>query len=530
MRRKVHVHRGGCVLLLSLIVLTDPLSSAVALSTGQGESATLTILHTNDLHGHVTAWRGWEGALEGKTLGGMAVLATVVKQIRDSVGTERVLLVDAGDALSDTMLAAETRGHAVVRLMNAIGYDAMVIGNHGLDFTMETLQERIHEARFAVLAANLIDVQTQQTPLQPAMTIERGGLNVGIVGLAYPHTALTTQQENVAGVRFLGAAETVQKWVPQLRRQGADVIVVLSHLGLGGDMALAREIENIDVIVGGHSHNRVEVPIQIGRTVIVQAGAHGSDLGRLNLTVLDGHIQSHQGHLMVLDHDVYEPDSEVAALVEKLRQPYRVQLEAGVFTAGRTIPRAQTLAGSTPRRRDAESPADELFADLLAEVLDVDVVLLPGVGYGVALGPGLVTAEQLGNLLPHESQVVTMKLRGKQVQDILEQSIENVVTGDPNERVGGMIQVSGLAFAYDPKRPAYDRLRWVTVRGEELEHERLYDVATNSLLAQGGHGYAAFLQGIDRKDRGSQYELIRDQLKRRQTVEPPMARRIQVIR
>lgn len=517
-------------MLISVTVLSKPAwIMAEQKQELRKDSARVTILHTNDLHGHVSAWQGWEGQLAGKKLGGMAVLATVVKQVRGSVGAEHVLVVDAGDTLSDTMLAVETQGRAMIQLMNRIGYDAMVIGNHGPDFTMETLHQRIREASFAILAANLIDAETEQVVLQPAVMHEKGGVKVGILGLAYPHTALTTQQSNLAGVRFLAAAETAHRWVPQLRSQGAQVIVVLSHLGLGADIKLAREIGDIDVIVGGHSHNRIDVPIQIGRTLIVQAGAHGSDLGRLDLVVRDGHVQSHHGDLMLLDNDVYVPDSEIAALVEQLREPYREKLEAGVFTAGSTILRSQTLAGSAPRKRDAESPADELFADLLAEALHVEAVLLPGVGYGVALGPGLVTAEGLANLIPHDSHIETMKLRGKHLQQILEQSIENVVTDNVNDRVGGMIQVSGIAFEYDPSRPAFNRIRWVTVHGESLKLDRLYEVATNSLLAQGGHGYHVFSQGIDRKTRGRQYELIRHQLLQHQVVKPPPPGRIQVV-
>ena len=115
----------------------------------------ITVLHTNDIHGHLLSWQGWEGELAGKQVGGLDRLATRVRQVRAEVGPERVLLLDGGDTIGDTMIAAETEGRAVIEAMNAIGYDAMVMGNHEPDFTAEKLRSRIAEARFPVLAANI---------------------------------------------------------------------------------------------------------------------------------------------------------------------------------------------------------------------------------------------------------------------------------------------------------------------------------------------------------------------------------------
>lgn len=514
--------------LLNLLVLVAPsLPSAAAGSGRASHSTTLTILHTNDLHGHLFAWRGWEEPFAGKTIGGADRLATAIKGVRSAVGENQVLLVDAGDTFSDAMLAAETQGRAVVQVMNALGYDAMVVGNHDPDFTMEVLHQRIQEANFAVLAANLLDARTRQPAIQAAVIHERGGVQVGIVGLAYPHTALTTQSHNVEGVQFVSAAETAREWIPQLRRQGAQVIIVLSHLGLGADVALAQAVIGIDVIVGGHSHNRLDAPLSVGRTLIVQAGAHGSDLGRLDVLVNNGQVVGSHGRLMLLDHEIYASDAELATLLNRLRAPYRTKLEAGVAKAMEDIPRAQTLAGSTPRRRDAESPVDELFADLLREALNVDLVLLPGVGYGVALAKGIVTDESLRNLLPHDSQMVSMTLSGKDLRHILEQAVQNVVADNPNERVGGMIQVSGLTFTYDPDRPPFERVQQVIVGAEPLQDDRMYMAATNSLLAEGGHRYQSFTDGRERAQRGSQYDIVRQQLQRHGTVGLPPAGRIQ---
>jgi 2',3'-cyclic-nucleotide 2'-phosphodiesterase (5'-nucleotidase family) len=151
----------------------------------------------------------------------------------------------------------------------------------------------------------------------------------------------------------------------------------------------------------------------------VQAGAHGSDVGRLDLTFADGRIASHQRTLITLDHATVPADPPTAELIASLEKPFRSQLDEIIGEALSSIPRAQTLAGQEPRKRDQPSPADTLFAEILRETTGSEIALLPGVGYGVALQPGPVTAEALRDLVPHESKVVTLTLTGAQIREIL---------------------------------------------------------------------------------------------------------------
>lgn len=254
------------------------------------ERMELTILHTNDIHGHVHGWSGWEGDLLGKTLGGFDRLASVVESVRKE--TTNVLLLDAGDAIGDTQIAVSTRGAAIIDLMNHVGYDAMVIGNHEPDYGMSTLRHRMRQARFPVLAANIVDSASGRLFTKPYAIREVGGQKIGILGLAYPNTPKTTSRKNVAGFEFLQAKEAASKYVPEMRSAGAAIVIVLSHLGLSADRSLAEEVDGIDVIVGGHSHNRMSQPLRAGTTLVVQAGAHLSDVGRLNLTISKGQITS----------------------------------------------------------------------------------------------------------------------------------------------------------------------------------------------------------------------------------------------
>lgn len=519
MRRRSFLYRAGGVVLGLLRQGRRPARADHVRATS------LTILHTNDIHGHLAAWKGWEGDLKDKTVGGLGRLAGAIAEARKDA--KDALLLDAGDLLGDSMIADLTEGRAMVEALNHLGYDAMSIGNHEPDFGTDVLRHRMQDATFTVLAANLIERKGSKPFARPYIIKKVGGMAVGILGLAYPKTAWTTAAKNVAEVEFQDPVSAVEHHLPRMRHDGAELIVVLSHLGLGGDKALARAVEGIDVIVGGHSHNRMLKAEKVGTTLIVQAGAHGSDLGRLELTVERGKVTANVCTLTLLDHDKVEADDAAERLLKQLLAPHREAMDEVVGKADGWLVRAQTLAGQEARRRDEESPIDSLFADILREQTKADIALLPGVGYGVAIPAGPITAAQLRQMVPHEGMVVTMRLTGAQIIEVLEQAVENVFTDDPAVKVGGMIQVGGIRFRYDPKRTKGHRVWHVERTVGRWEPMDEYTVATNTMMAGGGHNYQILTKGEERAEHGSQYEMIRRWIAERDAVATPRSGRIE---
>lgn len=514
-------------LLFSLLIFNE--SASAAPDDTKRPVTGFTILHTNDIHGHVTAWRGWEGDLAGKTVGGMDRLGSAIKQVRAKVGADNVLLLDAGDTLGDTMIADETKGKAIVDVMNALGYTAMVVGNHEPDFTAETLKQRISEAKFPVLAANITEKGTGKLFTKPYIIQNVNGIRMGILGLAYPNTALTTAKKNVSGLEYREAPPVAREYIPKMRKDGAQIVVVLSHYGLSADKKLAKQVPGIDIIVGGHSHNRMTNALKEGNTLIVQAGAHGSDLGRLDVQVEKGKIVTHEHSLITLDNAIIPTDSEIAAVVDKALAPHKAKLDERLGDALTPITRAQTIAGEEPRKRDQESPADSLFADIIRDKTQADVVILPGVGYGTSIPTGTINAADLRNLIPHESKVVTMTLKGAQLRDILEQSLENTYTDDPKKKVGGLVQFSEMTVKYKAAGKFPHRLLDVHIANAPLDLRRDYKVATNSLLAGGGHNYKTFLDGKNVQEGEGQYDMIKQAIQKRGKVSTPPLGRIEKI-
>jgi 5'-nucleotidase len=498
---------------------TDNTKNANSLKTRN-----LTILHTNDIHGHLESWTGWEKDLKDKKVGGLDRLAAQIEKARAGVNAENVLLLDAGDTIGDTGVAAETEGRAVIETMNRMRYDAMVIGNHEPDFTAGKLLERIKEARFPVLAANIAGKTDGKLFTEPYLIKTIGGVRVGILGVAYPNTPLTTAKKNVENLTFREAVETAREYVPRMRKEGAEIVIALTHLGLGADKNLAEKVEGIDIIVGGHSHNRMTEALRVRETLIVQAGAHGSDLGRLDLTVENGKIVSHRRTLIPITNS--DSNKTIADVIKAQIAPYKAKLDEIVGKADGMIFRAQTIAGNETEKRDAESPADSLFADAIREEAKTEIAFLPGLGYGTAIQPGAITAAELRNLIPHDSAVFTMKLSGAQIGEILEQATENVFTEDSTGKVGGMIQISGLRFSYDPNSPRGNRVKEISVGDQPLDRSRVYTVAANALLAEGGHNQKTFLSGTEKREAGKQYEMVKKWIETKKGVSVPADKRI----
>ena len=519
-------HLRATVCLFAFSVMPASIVMAQDQDLAPKPGAGFTILHTNDIHGHLTPWQGWEGDLAGKTVGGMDRIASVVKQVREKVGTNNVLLLDAGDTLGDTMMADETKGKAILDIMNAIGYNAMVVGNHEPDFTGETLKQRIAEAKFPVLAANIIETNTGKLFTQAFVIKKVNGIKVGILGIAYPNTSFTTAKKNVKGLEFRDAVAVVREYIPKLKNAGADIVIVLSHYGLSADKKLAQQVPGIDIIVGGHSHNRMKNALREGDTLIVQAGAHGSDVGRLDLELEKHKIVAHRHRLITLDNAVIPRDAAVGSIIDKATAAQASKLNEYIGETSTPLTRAQTIAGEIPQKRDQESPVDSLFADIIREKTQADIVILPGLGYGVSIPAGKFTADDLRNLTPHDSKTVTMRLMGSQIKEILEQSLENTYTEDPQEKVGGMVQVSGLTFTYNANGRYPQRLLEVRVKGAPLVMNHVYKVATNSLLAEGGHHYKSFLQGKNIEEQETQYVLVKKVMQQRGKVATPKLGRI----
>jgi 5'-nucleotidase/UDP-sugar diphosphatase len=475
--------------LFALATSTGVRSDATALpaadegSSLAAESAErIVILHTNDFHGAIEPREDSAGG----QVGGLINLVSLIDQLR-AEDPGHTLLLDAGDSFQGTYVSNSTRGEVVMAAMNVAGYDAWTLGNHEFDWGQEVLRARIDQARFPVLAANLLDASSGQVwdGVEPYVLLKVGRARVAVLGLTCPDTPAINEAENVAGLDFRGAVETVHRYLPELEEQ-ADLIVVLSHAGYDQDLALAQAVDGIDVIVGGHSHLFIESPRMVNDTLIVQAGAKGQVVGRLELTLdlATGRVTdwSRDGVLRAVTGGGVPVDAEVKSLVDA------AEAEA-VATMSQPI-------GETVRELEVKPYGEFALGNLVVDAMlaaeidghPADIALHNNGGIRASLPQGSIDYGQIYAVLPFDDQLMALDLTGEQVHRILERS----VAASP-----GKLQVAGLAFRFSMSRPAGQRVQEVTVGGQPLDPKRVYRVVTIDYLAAGGDGYDTFLEGTN---------------------------------
>jgi 2',3'-cyclic-nucleotide 2'-phosphodiesterase (5'-nucleotidase family) len=252
------------------------------------------------------------------------------------------------------------------------------------------------------------------------------------------------------------------------------------------DRVLAREVPDLDIIIGAHSHDRISNE-QIGNITLVQAVSDNSVLGEVAVSLQGTQVINVESRLHTLWVDAFPEDEEIARQVEALRAPYQDTLEAVIAIAGEPI----------GRHYRSESPFDKLVGEIICAETGAEIAFMPGVGYGVTLQPGAITRVAIYTLLHHPAKLVTMRLTGENILEILEQCAVNQAPGDPRLIVGGLVQTAGLRWSVDFAQPSGSRVSAVYVRGKALRKDKIYFIGTNAGMARGLHRYTAFTKGQD---------------------------------
>lgn len=439
------------------------------------DTARLTILYTNDTHGHLLPFSypqptgaGSEAAgLSARTnIGGIARRATLFKQVQRELAPAEVpvWLIDAGDFSDGTPFSTEYRGEADVAAMNAAGYMFATIGNHEFNYPLAQTKKLIGLARYHILCANAVETATGRL-LAPASRIEKvGEIRVGLFGLVTRESA--TYPAAKEGVTILDEIETARKVLAELRLQ-ADIIVLISHCGDEKDRELASAVAGIDVIIGSHSHTRLPVgefvwwsdeirADDINGTVIVQAHQWAGELGRLDLLFARNpqggwRIDRYRVRLLPVTASVAD-DPDVAAVVDRFWKPIAPKYGEIVGTA----------AADFTARGDDEAPYN-LVADAVRETFHAEIGLENMGGVRAPLVAGPITRADLIAMDPFDNFVMTFKISGRDLKAVLRRYTP---------------AVSGIRY-----RVENGELTEASVNGQPVQDDRLYTGTTNSYFA-----------------------------------------------
>ncbi len=442
-----------------------------------GDAATthVTIAHTNDVHGHI------EENASGKEFG-YAKIATLLKQWRDE--NKNFLLLDAGDTFQGTVFVNQFKGESIVPVLNHLGYNAMAAGNHEFDFGYEQLLKLRDMLKHPVISANVFKADGKEL-LVPTYYAEIGGKKFAFIGFVAEDTPILTHPDNVKGLTFKNPVEIAKAAVPKLKKE-VDHVIVISHVGVEVDREIAKNVPGIDLIVGGHSHTPLKTPEVVNGTYIVQDWEYGKSLGRADLYYLGKELVAFSGGLAEYDEKV-QPDADVDKMVKEVVK--KIDEVMNVVIAKAEV----DLDGDRNFVRKRETNVGNLIADIMLERTksikgqEAEIALTNAGGIRTQLKAGDITKKDLYTLLPFPNTLVVIDVTGEELKKALENGVSKVEEG-----AGRFPQISGMTFAYNPAKPAGERVVEVKVGGQPLDLKKTYKLATNDFLAAGGDGYESF--------------------------------------
>ena len=428
----------------------------------------LVLVQLNDLHGYLEAHPEWFLLAQGLTYrrtGGLARIKTIVERLREEHGS--ILFTDNGDTFHGTKAVVESKGMILPHILNRMGLSAMT-GHWDFAYGPEVLQELVAELNYPFLAANVYSQETGSLVFPPYHLIEVAGVRVGLIGLASNIVDKTMPPEFSRGIRFTDGLTELPPLITQLRDQErVEVVVLLSHLGLPQDLELAQRISGIDVCLSGHTHNRLERPIRVGKTTIIQSGCHGSFLGMLRIGVSNGSTEVLEHKLLTVNESLLE-DPGIKQLVNQALEPFREDLRQEIGATSVDLNRATML----------ESSADNLLLQSILVATNAQVAFANGWRYGAPIPSGPITVEAISNLAPMDPEISLVELSGAELWDMLEENLERTFSREPFGQMGGYVKrCAGMRTYIKVENPKGSRVQKIFVGQDELERAKVYQAA-----------------------------------------------------
>ncbi len=467
---------GNSAALLSEDTKSNQVDKHEASSNG-----TITLLQTTDvhcqLHSHDELFWENENVTFRKT-GGYAHLAAALDALKLK-NPENTIAVDTGDMFQGSLLSVKTNGHAFVPLLNALNYDLYLPGNWEVVYYKKNMQKLMGGLLAPKICANMYhdigDGKKGELIFQPYQIMHRLGIKIGFLGYTDPLVPLRQSPLYSKGIVYTKPEENLKNYITVLREQEqCDFIIILSHLGLSQQIALGNhpDCEGVNYIFGADTHERIRRPIQTKYTKIVEPGAFGSFIGRLDLKVKEGKIQREDYELIEVDPQKYPAKKEIADLITEIEKPFKKEINQIIGYS--TLPLYRNFV--------VENTIDNLIVDALKNKIKTDIVLSNGFRFCPPLalgkdGKAAITEGFLYDMLPVDAVVRTATTTGLQLREWLEKELQNVFAQDASKRFGGwLIRFKGMQIAFKAYEQLGQRIQQVTVGGEPLDPLREYTI------------------------------------------------------
>jgi 2',3'-cyclic-nucleotide 2'-phosphodiesterase (5'-nucleotidase family) len=473
----------------ALLIAGNPLSSLAAdkeekneVETDSTKPFTISILQTTDVHCQIHPHDElfWEnGKMVFRKTGGYAQLATYLKKERKDKA--HTFLIDTGDMFQGSELSVKTIGKAMIPILNHLDYDLYLPGNWEVIYGKKNMQTLLGSLHAPKVCANMYhDLGEGKKgelifPPYHIWTVE--GVKIGFIGYTDPLVPIRQSPNYSKGIIYTKPEENLAHYVDVLRNQEqCAYVLIVAHLGLSQQISLANmpECEGVNYILGGDTHERVRTPIVCKYAKVVEPGAFGTFVGKLNLTIENGKVTQDTYELVELDADKLKPDTAMEALLKSNEQPFETEINKIVGYS--TLPLYRYFV--------VENTIDTMVLNALHwQMTAIDIVL----SNGFRFCPPRTTPDKTGNIpitngyifdmLPVDSTVRTAEVTGKQIRDWLEKELNNVFAKNAAERFGGwVIKFQGLEVSFEAFAEKGKRVKTATVKGAPLDELKIYSI------------------------------------------------------
>ncbi len=425
-------------------------------------------LHLSDSHAQLDTH--WEYLPESPgrlyRMGGFARIRTALDQERASA-PGAVFTLDGGDTFQGSAIAAWTRGEAIVAPLNALGIDAGTPGNWEVVYGPEVFRKLMSEVNYKVTCYNFHEKATGKRLFAPSVLLEKNGVRVAFVGVTDPTTTMRQSPAQVVGLDSTQMGG-LREFVQDLKRTGKpDLIVLVDHTGLAPSVQLAHDIPEFDIVLSGHTHERVYKPILVGKTIVVEPGSMGSFIGELDVTLSGEKISDYNYKLIGVEAGRFAENPRVKSLIEEAERPFQTRLRKVVGATKTPLMRYDVL----------ETTMDNLVDDAVREMTHTDVAFTNGFRFSPPLAAGPITEADIWNILPADTRLKAGQVAGKQLRPYLENELELVYAKDPFKLSGGWgIRPSGMTVLFTAGALPGSRLKDVKIGGKEVQPDASYTI------------------------------------------------------
>jgi 2',3'-cyclic-nucleotide 2'-phosphodiesterase/3'-nucleotidase len=481
-------------------------------------NVSFTIIHDTHFHGN------FGNPKEPNNIANYFGIANKIKAAQP-----KSLFIGNGDDLGTSVISSTFQGQPIVDAFNAGKLDVDTYGNHDFDMGPDQLTKLVKASQFPWVSANAVDKRTgdvfaKEAGAKQFIIKEVGGVKIGITGLINEEAPQITSMGPNAIV--LNPVEAMKKIIPEMKKAGAQFIIVSSHLTSPDARIVAEKVDGIDLIVGDHAAFVFDSPEKIHNTLLWFIGDEFTYLGEINFNFNNGKVADFNYHRYALKTDVakegYQPDPNVKAVMDNYNAKLSKELEVQIGTSQTEM---DVMKAS---QRKMETAIGDLVADAMKDYTKADMAIINGGGIRAdrVFPVGALTKRDIMDAMPFTNYVLKLDITGDQLYQALENGVSQIENG-----AGRYPQVSGIQFSYNPKLLPGVRLLDVKVKGQPLDRKAHYSIAVVDFVADGGDGYDVFKKSkvlLDKNAGPLLSKVVADYIQQKGTVAPKIEGRNQI--